>query len=399
MTQSVGYIRKSVLRKGSRTISPQVQEEEVRRLAERYGDTDVLILGDIGKSGRKAENRPDYQRLLSMIEAGQVKAVYAYSMSRLCRSVKDYAALSELCVARRVPVRLYKEGEQDYSTATGRLVAGVLSNIAAFVAELASEQAKETIAAKVANGEHHGERPYGHRDGESMDSVIAAFRAAGSFHGAARLLNGNGTPTRRGRPWRATTVRVLLNSHAPEVVPPGQVQRAKSAPRFRLARLLSCPCGRTLTGVMQKGHARYVCVTAFDGNDHPWKKSVSESLLMPWMMTEAARLRVPTVVELEADDAERGVLDDRLERLSRQHELGLLSDGQLAERAAEVQAARERLDIARSIINVPDRIEWGQWTPEAINAALRALWSRVDLDSDLRPVAADWRVPEWRDAA
>ena len=317
-------------------------------------------------------------------------------MSRLSRSVKDYAALSELCVAKRVPVRLVKEGEQDYTTATGRLMAGLLSHVAQFVADIASEHAKESIAAKVANGEHHGEHPYGHRPGESMDAVIAAFQQAWAL---TTVPPGCSTPiTRRpGRkPWRSTTVRVLLMAYAPQVVPRGQVQRAKSAPKFRMARLLTCYCGRTLTGVNQKGHPRYVCLMAFDGNDHPGAKSISESRLLSWVMDEAARLRVPTQLMREAADAERAVLDDRLEKLSRQHEMGVLTDAQLAARVEQVQEARERLALASSIVNVPPSIDWQRWSPEDINAALRAMWERVQMGPDLLPIEAVWRVPEWR---
>jgi DNA invertase Pin-like site-specific DNA recombinase len=392
MGRPVAFVRKSVIHRDSRTISPEVQEAEVRKLADRYGDKDILILSDLGRSGRRKEKRPDYQRLLTMVEAGEVSAIYAYSMSRLSRSVKDYAALSELCVERRVPVRFYKEGEQDYTTATGRLIAGLLAHVAQFVADIASEAAKETIATRTANGQHHGEPAYGARDGEDPGAVVAAFLKAGSYHGAARILNATGIPTRRGRPWRSTTVRVILRAQAPGIIPPGQVQRAKSAPPFRLARLLRCPsCHRLMTGVMQRGRPRYVCIDAFDGVAHPGPKSISEVRILEWVKQEAARFDRARILELEAPDDERAALEDRLAKLSTQHEMGVITDAELRERVTAIQDALGRLQERTDPRTLPDAIEWETDAPAAVNAVLRAYWHHVDLDVNLMPVRAAWR--------
>jgi hypothetical protein len=40
-------------------------------------------------------------------------------------------------------------------------------------------------------------------------------------------------------------------------------------------------------------------------------------------------------------------------------------------------------------------IDWS-WSAERINAVLRAMWERVELDDRMRPVRAEWLVPEWR---
>jgi DNA invertase Pin-like site-specific DNA recombinase len=256
--QPVAYIRKSVVHVGARTMSWEVQEGEVRAMAERYGDKDLTILSDWGKSGRKgAAGRAGYRDLIERIEAGKVSAVYAYSLSRLSRSLADYAALAALCATKKVPIRLAKEGEQDFASPHGRLIAHVLAATAQMEAELAQERARDLVMARRSRGDQIGRERYGMRAGEDIALVVAAFKEAGSFHGAARLLTERGVPTRLGRPWRPTTVRVLLEKYAPiGTLPMGQVQRAKTSPRFRLARLLRCHCGKTLTGVNQKGRPR-----------------------------------------------------------------------------------------------------------------------------------------------
>jgi hypothetical protein len=40
-------------------------------------------------------------------------------------------------------------------------------------------------------------------------------------------------------------------------------------------------------------------------------------------------------------------------------------------------------------------IDWS-WPAERINGVLRAMWEHVELDDRMRPVRAEWLVPEWR---
>jgi hypothetical protein len=52
---------------------------------------------------------------------------------------------------------------------------------------------------------------YGSRPGQSIESLVAAYREAGSFEGAARLLNKRGVRTWKGRPWFGSSVRSLIH--------------------------------------------------------------------------------------------------------------------------------------------------------------------------------------------
>src|SRR5438874_90852 len=89
----VGYLRKS------------------RELAARNGDAELQLLSDWNRSGRKTASRPDYLRLRKMVEAGEVSVLYAYSLSRLARSLTEYSHLVEVCRQQQVTIRLAKEGE------------------------------------------------------------------------------------------------------------------------------------------------------------------------------------------------------------------------------------------------------------------------------------------------
>src|SRR3990172_7203312 len=128
----IAYIRKSSApSKHTRTVSFEVQEQAVRELATRHGDTLSAVLTDWGRSGGSTK-RPDYQRLLGMVDAGSVETIYSFSLSRLSRSLLDFADLLERCKAHGVRIRLAQEGEIDWSSATGRAFANMAATFAQF---------------------------------------------------------------------------------------------------------------------------------------------------------------------------------------------------------------------------------------------------------------------------
>jgi hypothetical protein len=51
----------------------------------------------------------------------------------------------------------------------------------------------------------------GPRRDESLRAVIDTYREAGTYDGAARLLDERKIPTRKGRPWRGVTVKSLVD--------------------------------------------------------------------------------------------------------------------------------------------------------------------------------------------
>jgi DNA invertase Pin-like site-specific DNA recombinase len=76
--------------------------------------------------------------------------VRANSLFRLNRSVSDYADLVALCVEHRVPIRLVHEGEQDFTTASGRFTSTILAAAAQMQRELDSERQKARHAGRAA---------------------------------------------------------------------------------------------------------------------------------------------------------------------------------------------------------------------------------------------------------
>jgi DNA invertase Pin-like site-specific DNA recombinase len=408
MKQAVAYIRKSRVLSGQATVSWEVQEAKVRELAALHGDKRVLILSDWNLSGRKGPaGRPGYARLLEMIEADQVSAVYSYSMSRLSRSVQDLLALVALADKHGTPVRLVSQ-QIDTSHATGRMVLTILAAVDEMVADLASEQARDAVAIRRARGDRVGPGFYGEKEGEDPEAVVAAFKDAGSLMGAARLLNQRGVPTRLGRPWGTSTVHdVLLRLGA---MPIRTRNGAKARAPYILYGLLRCGspgCGHILTGDRShhghdgvQGYTSYRCHRGRTVEGHgPY--SVPEKAILNWVMNEAARLRAPEAVEVEQEhEAERARIEARKIVLADMYETnGPTWRQEYQRRMAVVKAEEDALsaqEAATSILAVPTEIDWEYWSPEAINKVLTAMWFSVTLDERMQPVEASWRVPRMR---
>jgi DNA invertase Pin-like site-specific DNA recombinase len=399
MKTPVAYLRKSRVIDERVGVSWEVQESKVRELAAQHGDNGerLRILNDWNISGRKGTaGRPGYKRLVDMIEADEVSAIYSYNLARLSRSVQDLRALMQLADDHKVPVRLVAD-HVDTSTATGRMLLTMLAAVDEMTADLASEHARDAVAVRRARGDRIGHPFYGEREGEDTAAVVTAYQDAGSILGAARLLNGRGLPTRMGDPWSTTSVRaILLRLGAmPHRSRPG----AKARAPFALYGLLRCHCGHVLTGSRyQNGpdpeYVSYKCHLSRTVPGHG-PGSVPEKRILPWVRDEVARLRVPDTVTMAVDNAaQRAALAGRLDRAHELYIAGAISRERHAAESAAVSAERDRLGDAETVVAVP-AIDW-TWDPGQLNGVLRAILERVELGPDMRPVQAVWTVPEWR---
>jgi DNA invertase Pin-like site-specific DNA recombinase len=409
---AVAYLRRSrVDARRTGAISYEQQMTAVRRLAEQHGDDPdaLVVIEDWGKSGRaeKQHLRGGFARLEEMVRDGTATAVYAYSANRLARSLEALAKLAKACEAEKVPIRCADGYSPDVSTSTGRMVLGILGSVYAWQAEWTQERAVEATAIRRANGAHLGPAPYGFRvvggrlvenDDEDPSVVLNAYRDAGrTYSGAARLLNEHGVPVRGGKGgtfWRVSTVRDMLRRTAPGETRSSVHRGRPAAEPFLLAGLLRCPFdGKAMTGSHDRRRNGWVAYECRDrvAPGHPYPRSIAESKVLPWIEAEAARLAAPGSIAIPEDG-----YDDSIERLALEGLRGKVADAVIDAGLADLDAQRAaRGDQIRRVVEVPLAIEW-EWPTDRINAILRAMWDRVELGPDLRPVRAEWTVPEWR---
>ena len=404
--QPVAYIRRSFSRRGDPgDVSRAIQTDKVRLLA--GDDAATLIVKDrdwgISAAREQTERRLDFLDLLSMVERGEVSTLYAYSADRLARSVRWSAQLFDAC----------RDADTTIVTSEGRYAPGddagwqmfsflALQNEGAL--RQMKKKAQDSTAKRKERGDYLGPAPYGQKvvggqlvdnPAENIEAVKDAYRRAGTLQGAARLLSAEGVPTRSGKPWRATTLRGILDRAKvlPRRAPVGRTPTRS----YVLSKLLRCPCGATLTGrVNTKGRRGYAyeCKAAPSKPGHgPY--SVSEARVLPWVRAEVtAHLRTPDVVPTDAETAaERTALAERRQRLTLDWVRSGIGEDAVRQELADIDKAADRLDRLAQAIPVP-KIDW-TWEPASLNAVLRLAIEFVALGPDLRPVKIEPGVPEW----
>lgn len=393
MRQPYAYLRRSRVFRDQAAISPEMQLAAATQYAEAFGDRDLVVLTDMNRSGRKGRReRPGFDALLSAIEAGEVSAVYSYSLSRLSRSVRDIMALAELCKAQGVAIRLARDTDPDPTTATGRAILALLGVMAQLEADLASERALDAVEARRARGDRMGSPMFA-----DHQLVINAYELAGSCTGAAKLLTRQGIPTRNGNElWYPSAVRCILLRVAPDLVPTGQPRGAKKAAPFLFYRLVRCHCGMTMTpwrrGKRGSLYTMYRCTRGRLQAGHG-VTTVPESRVLDWAMREATRLRPPKdrVALAESTEAQQAALRVRVDRLRVAFMAGLIGEPEMIAEKRGIDEELTRLDLAGRVFRVP-AIRWDR-EPREVNLGLRAVWSHIQLDGAMRPVAAGWLVP------
>ncbi len=177
-------------------------------------------------------NRPGIRSVLERLAAGEADALVVAKLDRLTRSVIDFAELLEW--ADRLGVRLViKDIGVDTSTSTGKLVAGIMAQIAQFEREQISARTRDAASERRKLGLKMGRA--GVRDTNPDLAIrIQELRGNGTtWQAVADTLNREGIDTvRGGSKWRVSSVQ----SAAGYVRPPARASRTTlPEPRRRRA--------------------------------------------------------------------------------------------------------------------------------------------------------------------
>lgn len=221
--RAIGYIRVSTEKQADFGVSLEAQANKVRAMAEVQGAELAEIISDGGESAKNL-SRPGMERLLSLVDSGQVDAVIIAKLDRLTRSVKDLAEL--LARFERRGVSLISVAESlDTHTAAGRLVLNIMISVSQWERETIGERTREAMSHKKGNGERVGTIPFGFRlaadrvhleaNPEEQDvlSRVRELREAGyTLREIAAELNRQGFTTRKGSAWRHEYVAGLLRA-------------------------------------------------------------------------------------------------------------------------------------------------------------------------------------------
>jgi DNA invertase Pin-like site-specific DNA recombinase len=434
MPQPVAYLRKSKSDDPTKEVSRDVQEHAVRELAARdrfTGELALYVDWDKSADESKANRRTAFLALTRAIEAGEVSTLYAYSMDRLYRSLATYVRLTEAANAQGVRIVTTREG---VIGGDGSPMALAFAQMTAVFGEVelntAKARARSAYQSRVRRGDYVGQAPYGSRlakdaDGrvvlarepsEDLAAVLDAYRRSGSrARVAVRYLNDElHLPSPYGRLWDRRSVVKIIEREAPELLPQRTAtgRRQQPATPALFAKLLRCHCGRLLTpnrrverrpghGNRERVDVSYYCARGHSAPvTHGRPYYVSEQTVRPWIEAEAARLVPFGPRRVDAPDADGAgrltALAERKRRLALTFADGALEEADYRTELANIAAEAEHIETAAVVVELPP-LDWS-WPTEAINDWLRALWRCVQLDSQLRPVAAEWVVSERRAA-
>lgn len=238
MDGSLAYVRVAIYLRISQDrtgegLGVERQREDCERLVSQRGwrlATPVFCENDTSASGRKP--RPKFRAMLAAVEAGEVDVIAAWSMDRLTRNARDRLALVEACQRHNVVIALVRGTDLDPSTPAGRLVIGVLGEVAQHeIDQKADRQRRFAEQAADAGRWVGGRRPFGYaangvdiieaeaaavREGYAALLAGVSLRAIANEWNAAGLTTGQRpwkhTHLGEHTPWRADSVRrVLMN--------------------------------------------------------------------------------------------------------------------------------------------------------------------------------------------
>lgn len=210
--QVVGYTRVSTSEQATDGVSLRVQAEKIGAYSVVKDWTILELIQDEGQSA-KSLARPGLQRLLSLVDAGQVDVVIIHKLDRLTRSVADLDKLMKLFERKGVALVSLQES-LDATTATGRLMMNLLASVSQWEREVIGERTKDAMQHLKAQGARYCHAVF--TDADTV-ALMQDYRQGGlSYQAIAAQLNAADIPSTLGGQWLANTVRRILLRHAPK---------------------------------------------------------------------------------------------------------------------------------------------------------------------------------------
>lgn len=207
---AVVYVRQSTIQQVERhQESTRLQYGLVERARSLgWAPARVLVIDDdLGKSGRSAEGRPGFQRLVVEVSLNHVGLVLGVEMSRLARSCRDWYQLLEVC-ALFGTLLADLDGVYDPSAYHDRLLLGLEGMMSEAELHVLNQRLLAGKRAKAARGELGMAVPMGYLrrpSGEVVKDpdeqaqatialIFVQFERWGTINGVLKYLVGNAIP-------------------------------------------------------------------------------------------------------------------------------------------------------------------------------------------------------------
>jgi len=230
--KAIGYVRVSTQEQAESGLGLAAQDRAVRTYADLRGLELVAVIRDEGVSaGKHLITRAGGGQLLqrSTGRRPEVLAVVALKLDRLFRSARDALETVETWDRWDVSLHLVDQGGTsiDTGTAAGKFMLTMLAGAAEMERNLTRERTVAALGMKRERGEKTGGTvPFGFDAKPGPGGVVMLWnnaaeqavirrmererKAGATFRAICEQLNGDGVPTKTGRPWHPNTVRRIL---------------------------------------------------------------------------------------------------------------------------------------------------------------------------------------------
>jgi site-specific DNA recombinase len=194
MGNAAVYARISQDREGDAAgVERQVEDAIALAQARGFTVTDRFIDNDLSAfSGRL---RPEWERLLAEIAAGNVTNVVAWASDRLYRRTIDQLTLMEAVRKAGGSILTVKDGDVNPKSAEGRMRMTILASVSEFESSRKSERVSRAAEQRAATGRPHGRPSFGWRLGPAGEWELDHDQAALVREAAARVLRGESCGT------------------------------------------------------------------------------------------------------------------------------------------------------------------------------------------------------------
>lgn len=132
LRKAVVYVRQSTQAQVQTNLESQRRQYELVEEAKRRGFRAIEVIDDdLGRSASGMVARPEFDRLVALLCAGEVGAILCLESSRLARNGRDWHHLLELCGLIEARV-IDLDGVYDPCKPNDRLLLGMKGNISEF---------------------------------------------------------------------------------------------------------------------------------------------------------------------------------------------------------------------------------------------------------------------------
>ena len=184
----------------------------------------VDIFADEGLSGMKADNRPEFQRMIRMCELHQIDLILTKSVSRFARNVKEALSYTRKLKLLGVGVQFEEDGVNTLAMADEMLL-NTFAAIAQEESKSISQNQRLSIVKRMEMGEYIASNaPYGYRlinkalsiyepEAEIVRWIFTAYLNGMSTVEIAHELSARSVPTKgKKEQWKANRIAYILSN-------------------------------------------------------------------------------------------------------------------------------------------------------------------------------------------